>query len=93
MKTMLFLFSFQPMQRVQNLVSLDVAMSSVQEKLTHLESSIEQRLKWAAGANPSLNPTLENFEHTLKARKRLIVVSAWLSALVCTRVLTLSREM
>ncbi len=57
-------------------------MSSVQEKLAQLESSIEQRLKWAAGANPSLNPILENFEHTLKDRKRLIVVSAWLLALV-----------
>ena len=56
-------------------------MSSVQEKLAQLESSIEQRLKWAAGANPSLNPILENFEHTLKDRKRLIVVSASLLAL------------
>ena len=62
-------------KRVQNLLSLDVAMSSVQEKFTQLESSIEQRLKWAAGANPSLNPILENFERTLKDRKRLIVVS------------------
>lgn len=49
-------------------------MSGVQERLAHLESSIEQRLKWAAGANPSLNPILENFEQTLKERKRLIVV-------------------
>jgi PI-3-kinase-related kinase SMG-1 len=64
-------------QRVQSLMSLDVAMTSVQEKLSQLESSIEQRLKWAAGANPSLNPILENFEHTLKERKRLIVVCVW----------------
>lgn len=63
------------MQRVQSLVSLDVSMSTVQEKLGQLESSIEQRLKWAAGANPSLNPILENFENTLKDRKRLILVS------------------
>ena len=55
-------------------MSLDVTMSGVQEKFTHLESSIEQRLKWAAGANPSLNPILENFECTLKERKRLLVV-------------------
>ena len=58
-------------------------MSSVQDKLSQLESSIEQRLKWAAGANPSLNPTLERFESTLKERKRLIMVCDYFSSCLC----------
>lgn len=61
-------------KRVQSLIHIDSVIKGVEEKFTAQESSIEQRLKWAAGANPALNPVLQNFEQTLAARKKLMVV-------------------
>lgn len=54
---------------------MDSVVKGVEEKLGAQESSIEQRLKWAAGANPALNPVLQNFEKTLADRKKLMIVS------------------
>lgn len=54
---------------------MDSVVKGVEEKLGAQESSIEQRLKWAAGANPALNPVLQNFEQTLADRKKLMIVS------------------
>ena len=61
-------------QRVQGLLQLDTAVKAVEEKFAPQESSIEQRLKWAAGANPALNPVLQEFEKTLSERKQLLAV-------------------
>ena len=58
---------------------MDSVVKGVEEKFSAQESSIEQRLKWAAGANPTLNPVLQNFEQTLAARKKLVKVSSKLS--------------
>ncbi len=55
---------------------MDSVVKGVEEKFCSQESSIEQRLKWAAGANPALNPVLQNFEQTLAARKKLMTVSS-----------------
>lgn len=54
---------------------MDSVVKGMEEKLGAQESSIEQRLKWAAGANPALNPVLQNFEKTLADRKKLMIVS------------------
>ena len=62
-------------KRVQGLIHMDSVIKGVEEKFGTQESSIEQRLKWAAGANPALNPVLQNFEQTLAARKKLLAVS------------------
>ena len=64
-------------KRVQGLLHMDSLIKAVEEKFNAQESSIEQRLKWAAGANRALNPVLQNFEQTLAARKKLMTVSSW----------------
>ncbi|XP_062840999.1 serine/threonine-protein kinase SMG1 isoform X2 [Trichomycterus rosablanca] len=51
----------------------DAAIGSVQEKLATLEGSIEQRLKWAGGANPALTPVLQDFEGTIAERRALVM--------------------
>lgn len=43
-----------------------------QEKMLSLEASIEQRLKWAGGANPALAPVLQDFEMTIRERRALV---------------------
>ncbi|XP_076852273.1 serine/threonine-protein kinase SMG1 [Brachyhypopomus gauderio] len=51
----------------------EAAIAGVQEKLASLEGSIEQRLKWAGGANPALAPVLQDFEGTITERRALVV--------------------
>lgn len=48
------------------------AIVSIQEKLASLEASIEQRLKWAGGANPALAPVLQDFELTIRERRAMV---------------------
>uniref|UniRef100_A0A671VIM9 non-specific serine/threonine protein kinase n=1 Tax=Sparus aurata TaxID=8175 RepID=A0A671VIM9_SPAAU len=48
------------------------AIVSIQEKLSSLEASIEQRLKWAGGANPALAPVLQDFEITIRERRAMV---------------------
>ncbi|XP_024124914.1 serine/threonine-protein kinase SMG1 [Oryzias melastigma] len=48
------------------------AIAAVQEKLVALEASIEQRLKWAGGANPALAPVLQDFEMTIRERRAMV---------------------
>ncbi|XP_028978964.2 serine/threonine-protein kinase SMG1 isoform X1 [Esox lucius] len=50
----------------------EAAIAAVQEKLASLEGSIEQRLKWAGGANPALAPVLQDFELTMAERRTLV---------------------
>ncbi|XP_041828579.1 serine/threonine-protein kinase SMG1 isoform X2 [Melanotaenia boesemani] len=48
------------------------AIVAIQEKLASLEASIEQRLKWAGGANPALAPVLQDFEMTIRERRSMV---------------------
>ncbi|XP_068192330.1 serine/threonine-protein kinase SMG1 isoform X2 [Antennarius striatus] len=48
------------------------AIVTIQEKLAALESSIEQRLKWAGGANPALAPILQDFDLSIRERRALV---------------------
>ncbi|XP_071000587.1 serine/threonine-protein kinase SMG1-like [Oncorhynchus clarkii lewisi] len=50
----------------------EAAIAAVQEKLASLEGSIEQRLKWAGGANPALAPVLQDFDLTIAERRALV---------------------
>ncbi|XP_032443983.1 serine/threonine-protein kinase SMG1 isoform X1 [Xiphophorus hellerii] len=48
------------------------AIVAIQDKLASLEGSIEQRLKWAGGANPALAPVLQDFEMTIRDRRATV---------------------
>nr|XP_019958506.1 PREDICTED: serine/threonine-protein kinase SMG1 [Paralichthys olivaceus] len=48
------------------------ATLTIQEKLASLEASIEQRLKWAGGANPALAPVLQDFEMTIREKRGIV---------------------
>ncbi|XP_045069168.1 serine/threonine-protein kinase SMG1 [Coregonus clupeaformis] len=50
----------------------EAAITALQEKLASLEGSIEQRLKWAGGANPALAPVLQDFDLTIAERRALV---------------------
>lgn len=53
-------------------LSCDSRWWCLQEKLASLEASIEQRLKWAGGANPALAPVLQDFEMTIRERRAMV---------------------
>lgn len=59
---------------MQALVTQETSLATCQGQYTQLESSITQRLKWAAGANPSLNLILQQFEDAGLIRKQLAEV-------------------
>ena len=46
----------------------------ITEKITNLEQTVMQRLKWAAGANPLVQDVLIKFERRQKERKNEIDV-------------------
>ncbi|KAJ8319497.1 hypothetical protein KUTeg_004588 [Tegillarca granosa] len=56
---------------MQALVNQESGLVSCHAHYVQLESSIVQRLKWAAGANPSLNLVLQQFEESSSYRKQL----------------------
>nr|XP_014350631.1 PREDICTED: serine/threonine-protein kinase SMG1 [Latimeria chalumnae] len=60
-------------KKLHTLSQIEVSVANVQEKLSSLEASIEQRLKWAGGANPALAPVLQDFETTITERRNLIL--------------------
>ena len=61
-------------QAVQTLVSQETTVTAIQERHQQLEASITQRLKWAAGANPSLNTVMLQYEESLSAKNTLLQV-------------------
>lgn len=59
-------------KKLYKLSQEESAIVSVQDKLVSLEASIEQRLKWAGGANPALAPVLQDFELTIRERRAMV---------------------
>eukprot|EP00063_Salmo_salar_P075109 XP_014049944.1 PREDICTED: serine/threonine-protein kinase SMG1-like isoform X2 [Salmo salar] len=59
-------------KKIYKLSQDEAAIAAVQEKLASLEGSIEQRLKWAGGANPALAPVLQDFDLTIAERRALV---------------------
>ncbi|XP_030068691.1 serine/threonine-protein kinase SMG1 isoform X4 [Microcaecilia unicolor] len=60
-------------KKLHALNQIEASVATVQEKLSGLEASIEQRLKWAGGANPALAPVLQDFETTITERRNLVL--------------------
>ncbi|XP_029431896.1 serine/threonine-protein kinase SMG1 isoform X1 [Rhinatrema bivittatum] len=60
-------------KKLHTLSQIETSVATVQEKLSGLEASIEQRLKWAGGANPALAPVLQDFETTITERRNLVL--------------------
>ncbi|KAJ3601732.1 hypothetical protein NHX12_032699 [Muraenolepis orangiensis] len=60
----------------------EAAIAAVQEKLANLEAGIEQRLKWAGGANPALAPVLQDFERSIGERRAMVARESQLSSQV-----------
>jgi len=65
---------------MQSINQVEQGMPALMDKYTQLQSSIEQRLKWASGANPALNSVMDNFDLAVNEKKtRLMVCSIfWL---------------
>lgn len=59
---------------MQALASQETGLVNCYSHYIQLESSIIQRLKWAAGANPSLNLVLQQFDDASSLRKLLYEV-------------------
>lgn len=53
---------------------VEQSIPALMEKYTQLQSSIEQRLKWASGANPALNSVMENFDQAVSEKKATLMV-------------------
>ncbi|XP_076328732.1 serine/threonine-protein kinase SMG1-like [Tachypleus tridentatus] len=64
---------------VQTLLSLESAVSQSQDRYLSVTASVEQRLKWAAGANPSLASTQEEFEAGITEKTATTSATAQLS--------------
>ncbi|KAG9477052.1 hypothetical protein GDO78_002442 [Eleutherodactylus coqui] len=60
-------------KKLHTLGQIDASIAAAQEKLAALEASIEQRLKWAGGANPALAPVLQDFEATITERRNFML--------------------
>ncbi|XP_067939464.1 serine/threonine-protein kinase SMG1-like [Watersipora subatra] len=54
------------------LLSTNATYQELIEKLATPEAAISQRLKWAAGANPKLMPTLSDFEKSQQTRDSIL---------------------
>ena len=63
------------LQSVQSLAAYDMPMTSLAEKHAQLEASVTQRLKWAAGANPSLSCVLRDFEDICSKKDTVLQVT------------------
>jgi len=62
-------------QAVHSLVAHERdAVTSIQSHYEQLKRTVVQRLKWAAGANPSLAQTLSQFEEALTTDQSLLDV-------------------
>ena len=62
---------------MQALLDQEEAMENCNLGYTQLEGSIVQRLKWAAGANHTLNMVLQQFDEASSYRKQIYQVSRY----------------
>ena len=56
---------------------VELGIPGLVEKYSSLQSSIEQRLKWGSGANPSLNVVLQVSGRNLQATFKLLSDACW----------------
>ena len=62
-------------KRTQVLSSLEGAIKAVQDRADTQQNSVSQRLKWAAGANPTLHNVMHEFEKVVQNRLKNYAVS------------------
>ena len=55
----------------------EAAVATIQERHLTLEASITQRLKWGAGANPTLSNIMAQFEEALRKKNNTIQVDRY----------------
>ena len=61
-------------------MAFEVPVTTVLDKHSQLESSVTQRLKWGAGANPTMSAVLKEFEEILVKKESVMTVSLfWLN--------------
>merc|ERR550534_46127 len=58
--------------KVHAILAMDAPIAAALEKQEGLEQGIVQRLKWAAGANPTLADVLKQFEGTQRSRQKVM---------------------
>jgi len=51
---------------------VSTSLTSVLDKVNSQQFRISQRLQWAAGANPSHNAVIDEFERAINRRKQII---------------------
>ena len=56
-------------------MAFEVPVTTVLDKHSQLESSVTQRLKWGAGANPTMSAVLKEFEEILVKKESVMTVS------------------
>ena len=59
---------------VSSLSAKDSLVSTCKENYRTLENLVVQRLRWASGANPSLNTVLTNFQESSAAKIQVLEV-------------------
>ncbi|GAB6021589.1 Serine/threonine-protein kinase smg1 [Chamberlinius hualienensis] len=60
-------------KNTQSLMAIESSVSVSRERYLSLGNSVEQRLRWAAGANPLISSSLEDFERSLTAVNQLVM--------------------
>lgn len=63
------------MQMMASLLAHEDVINTCKEQYAALEGVVMQRLRWAAGANPSLNVTLQHFQEASSMRTQLLEAS------------------
>ncbi|XP_072167614.1 serine/threonine-protein kinase SMG1-like [Diadema setosum] len=58
-------------KRLQALINMEGAVNSIQEQAVRVQASICQRLKWAAGANPSLANIMKEVDASIQAKSQI----------------------
>lgn len=53
------------------------SLTGVVDRINSQWFRISQRLQWAAGSNPQLNATIDEFERAMNRRKMILQVSTW----------------
>ena len=61
-------------QMLSSLSAQEGLIAGCKERYSALEGHVMQRLRWAAGANPSLNTTLQHFQDASTARAQVLEV-------------------
>lgn len=60
-------------KKLQAINQVEQSMPNLMDRYAQLQSSIEQRLKWASGANPALNIVLQEFGDAVSERKAVFL--------------------